>query len=49
MALCERLLGETGLALVPGFAFGDDEFFRMSFAYPEATLRDAVWRLAGRG
>jgi len=46
MELCERLLGETGLALVPGFAFGDDEFFRISFAYPEATLREAVRRLA---
>jgi aspartate aminotransferase len=47
MALCERLLGETGLALVPGFAFGDDDFFRISYAYPEATLRDAVRRLGG--
>jgi aspartate aminotransferase len=47
MALCERLLGETGLALVPGFAFGDDDFFRISYAYPEATLKDAVRRLAG--
>jgi aspartate/methionine/tyrosine aminotransferase len=47
MALCERLLGDTGLALVPGFAFGDDEYFRISFAYPEDTLREAVRRLAG--
>jgi aspartate aminotransferase len=46
MALCERLLADTGLALVPGFAFGDDDYFRISFAYPEATLRDAVRRFA---
>jgi len=48
MALCERLLAETGLALVPGSAFGDDDFLRISYAYPEATLRDAVRRLAAR-
>ncbi len=46
MALCERLLKEAGLALVPGAAFGDDDFFRISFAYSEATLREAVKRLA---
>jgi aspartate aminotransferase len=46
MALCERLLGEAGLALVPGSAFGDDDYFRISFAYPEDTLRDAVRRLS---
>lgn len=46
MELCDRLLKEAGLALVPGAAFGDDEFFRISFAYPEDTLREAVRRLA---
>ncbi|MQA88790.1 MAG: aminotransferase class I/II-fold pyridoxal phosphate-dependent enzyme [Gemmatimonas sp.] len=46
MELCERLLGEAGVALVPGAAFGDDDFFRISYAYPEDTLRDAVQRLA---
>jgi aspartate aminotransferase len=46
MELCERLLNDAGLALVPGFAFGDDEYFRASFAYSEATLRNAVDRLA---
>jgi aspartate aminotransferase len=44
--VCERLLVDAGLALVPGSAFGDDDYFRMSFAYPEETLRDAVRRLA---
>jgi aspartate aminotransferase len=48
IALCERLLAETGLALVPGSAFGDDDYFRISYAYPEETLREAVRRLAGR-
>ncbi len=46
MTLCERLLTEAGIALVPGSAFGDDAFFRMSFAYSEATLIEAVRRLA---
>lgn len=46
MALCERLLAEVGLALVPGAAFGDDNFFRLSFAYSEETLIEAVRRLA---
>lgn len=46
MELCERLLADAGLALVPGFAFGDDEYFRVSFAYSEETLRNAVSRLA---
>ena len=42
---CERLLDEYGVGVVPGTAFGDDRYFRMSFAYSEETLRDAVNRL----
>ena len=42
---CERLLDEYGVGVVPGVAFGDDRYFRMSFAYSEDTLRDAVRRL----
>lgn len=42
---CERLLDEYGVGVVPGEAFGDDRYFRMSFAYSEDTLRDAVNRL----
>ncbi|HEX6924925.1 MAG TPA: pyridoxal phosphate-dependent aminotransferase [Longimicrobiaceae bacterium] len=42
---CERLLNEYGVGVVPGIAFGDDRYFRMSFAYSEDTLRDAVNRL----
>jgi aspartate aminotransferase len=43
---CERLLNEYGVGVVPGVAFGHDTHFRMSFAYSEETLRDAVNRLA---
>lgn len=46
IAFCERLLNELGVALVPGAAFGDDEGVRMSFAYAEETLREAVRRLS---
>ena len=42
---CERLLNDYGVGVVPGIAFGDDRFFRLSFAYSEDTLRDAVSRL----
>src|SRR5690606_12630685 len=42
---CERLLNDHGVGVVPGIAFGDDRCFRMSFAYSEETLRDAVDRL----
>ena len=42
---CDRLLEEYGVGVVPGVAFGDDRYFRMSFAYSEDTLRDAVNRL----
>ena len=46
MAFCARLLAEAGVATVPGGAFGDENFFRISYAYPEETLRKAVDRLA---
>jgi aspartate aminotransferase len=46
IAFCERLLNEAGVGLVPGAAFGDDDFVRMSFAYDDQTLREAVTRLA---
>ncbi|NIU76329.1 MAG: aspartate transaminase, partial [Gammaproteobacteria bacterium] len=31
-AWCTRMLEETGVAMVPGVAFGDDRFVRLSFA-----------------
>ena len=44
-ALCEFLLEETGVALVPGTAFGAPGHARISFACGLDTLKDAVERL----
>jgi aspartate aminotransferase len=46
LALCERLLDEAGVAVVPGEAFGDDRFIRLSYATSEEQLERAVDRLA---
>ena len=43
---CSWLLEETHVALVPGVAFGDDRFVRMSLAAPNAALSEAVHRMA---
>ena len=43
---CEDLLEREGLAIVPGSAFGMDHHVRLSFATDEATIRDALSRLA---
>ena len=45
VVFCEQLLKTTGLALVPGTAFGAPGFVRISFAASRATLQDAVARL----
>ncbi|MEB3234245.1 MAG: pyridoxal phosphate-dependent aminotransferase [Cyanobacteriota bacterium] len=45
MSLCNRLLDEVGLAVVPGVAFGDDRCIRLSCAASEATIDDGVDRL----
>jgi aspartate aminotransferase len=45
--LCARLLDEVGVALVPGEAFGDGRYVRLSYACSEETLERAVERLAG--
>ena len=42
---CARLLEDVGLALVPGDAFGMDNWVRMSFAASEAELEDGFARL----
>lgn len=39
---CERLLDETGVALVPGEAFGTPGFARLSFVTDEPTLRSGL-------
>ena len=45
-AFCSWLLSETGVALVPGAAFGDDRYVRMSYATSESILEDALRRTA---
>jgi aspartate aminotransferase len=49
---CERLLDETGVALVPGEAFGTPGFARLSFVADEVTLRAGLAKIkafAGKG
>ena len=43
---CSWLLEETGVALVPGAAFGDDRWARLSFATSDETLEEAIDRVA---
>ena len=45
-AWCGRLLEEQGVALVPGAAFGDDRWVRMSYAAADEVLEDALGRIA---
>jgi len=46
-AFCSYMLNETGVALVPGSAFGDDRYVRMSYATSDKLIEDAIGRLAG--
>ncbi len=43
---CSRLLEETGVALVPGGAFGDDRWVRLSYAAPDESIEEALGRIA---
>jgi aspartate aminotransferase len=43
---CAHVLEEVGVALVPGAAFGDDRWVRMSYASSDETLEEALRRLA---
>jgi aspartate aminotransferase len=45
--LCTWILEECGVALVPGEAFGEPRFVRMSYATSDDVLEDAIERLAG--
>jgi aspartate aminotransferase len=45
-ALCSWLLEESGVAMVPGVAFGDDRFVRVSFATSDELMERALRRLA---
>lgn len=45
-AWCSDLLEKQGVALVPGAAFGDDRWVRLSFATSDEILGDAFDRIA---
>ncbi|HEY2805481.1 MAG TPA: pyridoxal phosphate-dependent aminotransferase [Gemmatimonadales bacterium] len=42
---CRRLIADEALALVPGAAFGDDRWVRLSYAASDAALQDGMDRL----
>jgi len=44
-AVCTWLLEEAEIALVPGVAFGDDRYVRMSYATSDQLLEKAIYRL----
>ena len=45
-AWCTRVIEDVGVAMVPGVAFGDDRFVRMSFATSDELLEEAIERVA---
>lgn len=45
LGFCERLMQEEGVALVPGAAFGDDRWVRLSYAVGDRDLDAALDRL----
>ena len=44
-AFCEQLMKQEGVALVPGVAFGDDRWVRLSYAVSDAELELAMDRI----
>jgi aspartate aminotransferase len=44
-AFCEKLMAEEGVALVPGAAFGDDRWVRLSYAAADKELDAGVDRI----
>jgi aspartate aminotransferase len=44
-SFCTRLMQEEGVALVPGAAFGDDRWVRLSYAVSEPELEAALDRM----
>lgn len=44
LSLCNELLDRAHVALVPGSAFGDDRYVRISFAAPEAEILEGIRR-----
>ena len=45
--VCARILEETGVAIVPGEAFGDPRYARMSTASSDEDIEEGVRRMAG--
>ena len=45
-AWCSRLIEKAGVALVPGAAFGDDRWARMSYAASDEDLLEALERIS---
>jgi aspartate/methionine/tyrosine aminotransferase len=46
-AFCEQLMRQEGVALVPGGAFSDDRWVRLSYAVSDAELEQAMDRIIG--
>ena len=46
-AFCTRLVTEKGVALVPGAAFGDDRWVRLSYAAATGEIAKALERIVG--
>ncbi len=46
VSFCRRLIEEAGVALVPGSAFGEDRYVRLSFAASRKDIEDAFLRIA---
>lgn len=46
IALCQHIIQEAGVALVPGEAFGDDRYVRLSFAASDQDLENGLRRVA---
>jgi aspartate aminotransferase len=44
---CTRLITENGVALVPGAAFGDDRWVRLSYAAATDDLTRGLDRIVG--
>jgi aspartate aminotransferase len=46
-AFCEQLMRQEGVALVPGGAFADDRWVRLSYAVSDSELEQALDRILG--
>ena len=44
-SFCEQLITEAGVALVPGGAFGDDRWVRLSYSVSDKELETALDRI----